>query len=99
VLAIGRRQAWLFVTFGAPTTDREERTLWIDNPWRIVSSRGADAEGTLADLEQLVTLYVANVDQGADELSIGFDNGSRLLVVNEPVRRDSDGWWLSGGAE
>jgi hypothetical protein len=99
VLAVGRRQAWLFVAFGAPTTDRQERTLWIDNPWRIVSSRGADAEGTLADLEQLVTLYVENVEQGADELSIGFDNGSRLLVVNEPARRDSDGWWLSGGAE
>jgi hypothetical protein len=98
-LAVGRRQAWLFVTFGAPTTDREERTLWIDNPWRVESLRGADAQGTLANLEQLVTLYVETVEQGPDELSIRFDDGSRLLVVNEPAHRDSDGWWLGGEAQ
>jgi hypothetical protein len=99
VLAVGRRQAWLFVTFGAPTADRAERTLWIDNSWRLESSRGAGGGATLSDLERLVTLYVEAVEQEADELSIRFEDGSRLLVANEPADPDSDGWWVSPKAE
>jgi hypothetical protein len=96
VLTVGRRQAWLFVSFGAPTAERQERTLWIDNPWRI--EPGGSDHATLADLEPLVTLYVEEVDLGTEELSIRFDNGRRLVVANAPADRDSDGWWLSHAA-
>jgi hypothetical protein len=92
VLNVGRRQAWLFVTFAAPTAERDERTLWIDNAWRI-EPVGSD-QATLADLEPLVTLYVEEVDVGTEELSIKFDDGRRLVVANAPADRDSQGWWL-----
>ena len=93
VLTVGRRQAWLFVTFGAPTAEGEERTLWIDNPWHI--EPGGSDQATLADLEPLVSLYVKEVDLGREELSIQFDDGRRLVVTNTPANRDSDGWWLT----
>jgi hypothetical protein len=96
VLTVGRRQAWLFVTFGAPTEARDERTLWIDNPWRI--EPGGSGQATLADLEPLVTLYVDEVDLGTEELSIRFDDGRRLVIVNAPAERDSDGWWLGSAS-
>ena len=97
MLTVGRRQAWLFVTFGAPTAERVERTLWIDNPWRV--EPGGSDQATLANLEPLVTLYVENVELGTDELSIRFDDGRRLVVANVPTHRDSDGWWLSPEAD
>jgi hypothetical protein len=96
VLTVGRRQAWLFVTFASPTTERAERTLWIDNPWRI--EPGGSDQATLADLEALVTLYVEEVDLGTEELSIRFGDGRRLVVVTAPADRDSDGWWLTPAA-
>ena len=33
-----------------------------------------------------------------EELSIRFDDGRQLVVVNAPADRDSDGWWLSVSA-
>jgi hypothetical protein len=35
VLAVGRRQAWLFVTFASPMAERYERTLWIDTDFIV----------------------------------------------------------------
>ena len=93
VLAVGRRQGWLFVTFASPTPARDERTLWIDNPWRVEPNGSGQA--ALADLEPLVTLYVEKVDVGTEELSIRFDDGHRLVVVTPPADRDSEGWWLT----
>jgi hypothetical protein len=92
VLTVGRRQAWLSVAFGVPTEARDERTLWIDSPWRV--EPGGSGQATLADLEPLVTLHVDEVDLGTEELSIRFDDGRRLVVVNAPAEGDSDGWWL-----
>jgi len=95
VLAVGRRQAWLFVTFGAPDAERQERTLWIDNPWRVEPVVSDHA--TLANLEPLVMLVVQAVDVGTEELSIKFDDGRRLVVASAPADQDSEGWWLGAG--
>jgi hypothetical protein len=93
VIAVGRRQAWLFVTFAAPSPKRQERTLWIDNPWRIDGDQPS-GEPTLADLERLVALLVEAVEERARELSIRFDDGLLLTIATEPADPDSDGWWF-----
>ena len=93
VLAVGRRQAWLFVTFAAPTPDRQEQTLWIDNPWRVEPRRVAGEAG-LAELDRLVLLFVRSIAQRAGELTIEFEDGPKLSVTSEPADRDSDGWWF-----
>ena len=45
VLAVGRRQAWPFVTFAAPTDEHGERTLWIDTDFAVADASGRDLEG------------------------------------------------------
>jgi len=101
VLAVGRRQAWLFLTFGSPDTDRTERTIWIDTDFTVTDSNGhsrrgrSDGDGTpLALLEPLATLYVEEVELGEDDLRLRFDDGSTLTVANRPNARDSQGWWV-----
>lgn len=100
VLTVGRRQAWPFVTFAAPTDERGERTLWIDTDVAVADGSGRDLEGTvLARLEPLVLLIVSDVSFRDDELVIAFDDGSSLKVANAPNARDSDGWWLGPAPE
>ena len=96
VLAVVRRQAWLFVTFGSPPPERAERTLWIDTTFRVGEAEEvASSEGGLADLEPLVTAYVTNVVPGREDLRVDFDTGTTLQIANEPDARDSGAWWIS----
>lgn len=57
VLAVGRRQTHLFVTFGSPEPIRAERTLWIATSFEVQSS-GATKSGGVGDLEPLVAVTV-----------------------------------------
>jgi hypothetical protein len=101
VVAVGRRQAWLFVTFAAPSSERTERTLWIDTTFRVRLATGGETVGVpvsgtgLADLEPLVTAFVEDVVLDKDRLALRFDNGSTLQVENAPEAAESSMWWLS----
>jgi hypothetical protein len=101
VLAVGRRQAWLFVTFGSPSADCDERTIWIDTDFvltdpsgEVNGSQNALVSAPLGALEPLVLRIVEDVAAEAERLALRFDDGSVLSISNVPNARDSQGWWL-----
>jgi hypothetical protein len=95
-MAVGRRQAWLFVTFGSPLPERAEPTLWIDTTFRVGDEEAAAiSHGALTRLEPLVTAYVTDVALDGETLRLEFDTGFTLSVANEADARDSGVWWIS----
>jgi hypothetical protein len=99
VLAVGLRQAWPFVTFGAPIDERDERTLWIDTDFSVTDESGSKVTGSpLTRLERLILLIVRDVALGRDDLVLRFDDGSSLAISNAPNASDSNSWWISASS-
>lgn len=96
VLAVGRRQTHLFVTFGSPEITRAERRLWIDTDFKVEGTGAADVGG-VGELEPLVTLIVKTWSTEGGELALTFDDGTRLTISNEPNAPMSDVWYLTPG--
>jgi hypothetical protein len=94
VLAVGRRQASLFITFADATRDRVERTLWIDTAFRIGEVELSPLINALAQLELLVTAHVTEARVDDDGLHLRFDIAPAVEVSNEADHPESGVWWL-----
>lgn len=98
VLEVGLRQAWPFITFGAPTPEREERRLFIDADFSMTAASGESVEGTaLVRLEPLTLRIVEEIQLAAELLTLRFDDGV-VLTVSSLANPDTVGppWWIGG---
>jgi hypothetical protein len=101
VLEVGVRQAWPFITFGAPTSERTERRLFIDADFSLSDAAGAAIGGTvLARLEPLVLRIVVEVRLAETALTLRFDDGAELKVSNVATPETiGPPFWLGDNAE
>jgi hypothetical protein len=80
------RQAWPFITLGAPTPERTEQRLFIDPHFSMSDAAGNPIEGTaLFRLEPLAGRILVEVRLAERAVTLQFDNRAELIVSNFPT--------------
>jgi hypothetical protein len=91
VLEVGVRQASPFITFAAPTPDREERRLFIAPGFSMSDAAGKPIEGpVLVRLEPLMGRILVEVRLSEGVGTLQFDNGAVIEVSTVPAPAPTD---------
>lgn len=86
VLEVGVRQAWPFITFGAPTPERKEHRLFLDPEFSLVDADGTPIDGSaLSRLEGLLRQVLVEVRLERRVARLRFDNRVVLAVSDLPA--------------